>query len=173
MHYITKEEKVNIFLQSYPHAKMQNVYGNSIFAGKSSKIKDAETAFVYDFSTRKRTERTILNLVSTIGLSSQLNGTKFLIKGLTYFIGIGEPPNRAGDFFRYLANCVGESVRSVQMSIKRAFVNAGFMQLQKINRLFFAEIVPLNNDLNVSELLVKLSTYLVMLKHHQHDRTLF
>jgi len=144
-----------------------NALEESIFCKNNTVVRDYATTFAYDFSAIPKIEKTLFNMCTTIGLSIQMNGTIYLVKGLAYYIDEADSPRTFAEFCRGVARNCNIKAGGIKAAILRALNGVGVRQLQKINRMFCAEILSLGEEFCVKEFIVRLCTYLVMLKSHQ------
>lgn len=159
-------------LDSY-NLNLKGACKSSTFALESAIVRDNSSSFLYDFSSKIKTEKTVFALIVMLGLSIQISGTTFLVKGLLHYLNYGLIPSNASEFYKLVAAKYGITAKCAKMAIVRSIEDANIKTLQKANKVFNAEIVSTDDVFRVGEFIVKLCAGLVILKLHQEGKTLF
>jgi len=124
--------------------KQPRYFKNSIF-GIPMRFKENSMDFVIDLSSNCKAEKTILDFLTTLGLSLQCRGTEYIMCIIVAAVNTMAHPKRLCDCYKLVAKKYNTHEKTVEMAIVRAVSSITTHRLDRVNRVFGCEVIAKEN----------------------------
>jgi len=128
--------------------------------------------FVIDLSTDCKTEKTMLDFLTTLGLSLHYNGTEYLMCIITTSVNSLCFPRKPGDFYKIAAKKYNISLKIVEMAAMRAVETMTTDRIRRVNQIFGCDVIE-KDGLCAGTFLSAVCARFIMLKSHAMGKTFF
>ena len=131
-----------------------------------------ELNFLIDLSSDCKTERTILDFLTALGMPLQMNGTEYMLCIITNVVNSLYLPKRTTDFYQIAADKYKQKKKIIEVAVIRAVASIKLSRIQRANYIFGCEVIEKDN-LSAGAFLSAVCGRFIMLKSHEKGKLFF